>query len=81
MSGNLGRMASPPAWSPDGSRIAYAAAWEGNEEIYVMNADGGGPHVNITNHPGNDRSPAWRRNPPAPKPTPPAELLPDDLVP
>lgn len=48
-------------WSPDG-RIAYAAAWEGNEEVYVINADGTGPHVNVSNGPqSRDRSPTWRR--------------------
>ncbi len=29
-------------WSPDGSRIAFASNRDGNVEIYVMNADGGG---------------------------------------
>ncbi|MYG81600.1 MAG: hypothetical protein F4187_07485 [Gemmatimonadetes bacterium] len=33
-----------PAWSPDGSRIAFARATQGNFDgsIFVMNADGGG---------------------------------------
>ncbi len=29
-----------PAWSPDGSRIAFAANRDGDYDIYVMNADG-----------------------------------------
>src|SRR5216117_1854859 len=29
-----------PAWSPDGTRIAFTSARDGNWEIYVMNADG-----------------------------------------
>ena len=29
-----------PAWSPDGSKIAFDTGREGNEEIYVMNTDG-----------------------------------------
>jgi len=47
-----------PAWSPDGSQIAFASNRDGNWEIYVMNADGTGL-TNLTNHPGEDRGPAW----------------------
>src|SRR6267378_2382847 len=32
--------ASDPAFSPDGSRIAFVSQRDGNAEIYVMNADG-----------------------------------------
>ena len=31
-----------PAWSPDGSRIAFVSDRDDNAEIYVMNADGSG---------------------------------------
>ncbi len=49
-----------PAWSPDGSRIVFTrGADTGPEtEVYVMAADGSDP-VNITNRPGEDRTPAW----------------------
>ena len=47
-----------PAWSPDGSRIAFATSRDGNFEIYVMNANGENP-VRLTNHPASDRTPAW----------------------
>jgi Tol biopolymer transport system component len=29
-----------PAWSPDGTRIAFMSNRDGNNEIYVMNASG-----------------------------------------
>jgi Tol biopolymer transport system component len=69
-----------PAWSPDGSKIAFVTnrnGWPtlpdyvppgydednfGDEEIYLMNADGSDP-VNITNNPReDDMSPAWSRS-------------------
>jgi len=34
--------ANDPAFSPDGSRIAFVSQRDGNAEIYVMNADGTG---------------------------------------
>jgi hypothetical protein len=48
-----------PTWSPDGSQIAFSTNWDGNSEIYVVNADGTGLH-NITNNVENqDTTPAW----------------------
>jgi Tol biopolymer transport system component len=29
-----------PSWSPDGRQIAFRSERDGNNEIYVMNADG-----------------------------------------
>ena len=40
-----------PAWSPDGSKIAFTSDRDGNDEIYVMKADGAGP-VRLTDHSG-----------------------------
>jgi TolB protein len=53
-----------PAWSPDGTRIAFVsnrdlARGNFNWEIYVMNADGTGV-TRLTNHPDDDRWPDWR---------------------
>lgn len=48
-----------PAWSPDGTRIAFSTDRDGNSEIYVMNADGTNP-VNLTNDEGaDDWRPMW----------------------
>lgn len=47
-----------PAYSPDGSRIAFRSNRDGNHEIYVMNADGSGP-VRLTNNPADDLNPEW----------------------
>jgi Ca2+-binding RTX toxin-like protein len=48
-----------PAWSPDGSRIAYESTRSGNSEIWVMNADGTGEQVNVSQHETYDSGPAW----------------------
>ena len=34
-----------PAWSPDGTKIAFASDRDGNYEIYVMNAPASGATV------------------------------------
>jgi len=47
-----------PAWSPDGTRIAFSSSRDGNFEIYVANRDGSNPR-RLTNHPGADVTPTW----------------------
>jgi uncharacterized protein YjdB len=52
--------ASDPAFSPDGSRIAFVSQRDGrgNPEIYVMNADGTGT-TRVTNDPLTDGRPSF----------------------
>ena len=48
-----------PAWSPDGTKIAFSTdRVAGDYEVYVMQADGTNP-VRLTNSPGEDGQPAW----------------------
>jgi TolB protein len=47
-----------PAWSPDGTRIAFYSERDGNAEIYVMNADGSGV-TRLTNTSADEGYPAW----------------------
>ena len=47
-----------PAWSFDGTRIAFSSFRDANEEIYVMGRDGSDP-INITNNPAYDSNPSW----------------------
>lgn len=47
-----------PAWSPDGTRIAFTSERDGNTEIYVMNSDGSA-QTRLTTSPENEHFPAW----------------------
>jgi Tol biopolymer transport system component len=42
-----------PLWSPDGRKIAFRSARDGNWEIYIMNPDGSGQR-NLTRNPAED---------------------------
>jgi Tol biopolymer transport system component len=53
-----------PAWSPDGTRIAFESLRSGNSEIWVMNADGTGEPVNVSNNAAPDDYPDWQPLPP-----------------
>jgi Tol biopolymer transport system component len=46
-----------PAWSPDGSKIAFSEN-QGGVGVSVVNADGTAQH-NLTNDGAYDRDPAW----------------------
>ena len=49
----------PPMVDVDAhAQIAFVSNREGNDEIYVMDSDGGNQH-NLTNNPHADTDPAW----------------------
>jgi uncharacterized protein YjdB len=50
--------ATDPAFSPDGSRIAFVSTRDGQPEIYVMDADGANP-ARLTNSPAPDGNPSF----------------------
>ena len=45
-----------PSWSPDGTRIAFAAGSSTAQDLYLVNADGSGETLVTT----NGRNPTWR---------------------
>ena len=47
-----------PAFSPDGTRLAFMTNRDGNMEIYSVNRDGSNLR-RVTSHPGNDSTPTW----------------------
>jgi Tol biopolymer transport system component len=47
-----------PAWSPDGTKIAFVSAREGTPHVFVMNADGTGTKQ-LTNANQEDEHPSW----------------------
>jgi tricorn protease len=62
--GTANRLSSPlgeesfPRFSPDGQRLAFSAAYDGNQDVYVVPAMGGEP-LRITYHPMPDRLVDW----------------------
>jgi TolB protein len=52
--------ANAPAWSPNGSRLAFSRIVT-DGDIYVVDAAGGTP-VNLTNSVGTENTPTWTRD-------------------
>ncbi len=48
-------------FSPDGSKVAFTAEYDGNTDVYVMDAGGGVP-VRLTYHPSRDLVLGWFPN-------------------
>ena len=48
-----------PNWSPDGTKITFARARDGDYDIYTMDADGSDV-AQVTNLPGNEYTPDWQ---------------------
>ena len=63
-SGQMRRLTNNPvadsqgSWDPNLRRIAYTTNRDGQNEIYLMNADGSNA-VNLTNNPADDQNPTW----------------------
>jgi Tol biopolymer transport system component len=49
----------PMAWSPDGSRLVYAAGRYGREQLFMIDVNGGEPQ-RLTWNSLISRLPAWR---------------------
>jgi TolB protein len=47
-----------PAWSPDGTKLAFVSGRDGTPHVYVMNADGTGTR-RLTNSDQEDEHPTW----------------------
>ena len=50
-----------PAWSPDGSRIAFVSNRGGNGQVYTMNPEGGEVQ-RLTHNSGEEHAPRWSRD-------------------
>jgi Tol biopolymer transport system component len=47
-----------PAWSPDGTEIAFHSFRHGSRDLFVMASDGSS-ETRVTDDPGQERAPSW----------------------
>ena len=52
---------SAPTWSADSTKLAFSSDETGNQDIYVMNADGTG-RAKLTDREAKDTEPSWSPN-------------------
>lgn len=52
------RILTDPAWSPDGTRVAYSVPVDGHRDIYVIDADGS-HSTRLTSDPSIEDNPTW----------------------
>ncbi len=57
--GSVDAPAFSPAWSPDGTQIAYAGSVQGVEQLSLVNADGTNPHVLAPDPNQGQDTPTW----------------------
>lgn len=55
---NIGAIDQAGVWSPDSGRIAFVSDRDGDQDVYVMNADGTGVRLLTTNQ-VHDAAPVW----------------------
>jgi len=48
-----------PAWSPDGSQLAFSSTRRGSRDIWLMNADGSNLSLTVAGSAASAVSPAW----------------------
>ena len=51
---------SEPAFSPGGGKVVFASDRDGDYDLYITNADGSDEPQQLTNYPGDERSPDWQ---------------------
>jgi mannan endo-1,4-beta-mannosidase len=57
--GSVDAPAFSPAWSPDGTQIAYAGSVQGVEQLSLLNSDGTNPHVLAPDPNQGQDTPTW----------------------
>jgi len=50
-----------PAWSPDGSKVAFVSNRSGYNEVFSMDADGSS-QIQLTHDSADDEDPSWSVN-------------------